>query len=173
MNHDDTVRCQLKSTHVAFRVVHTIFLRHFIDETEATRPRFPRMFMQEQSSPISLRLVHPEAKLKVCDASLHEDLELKLTRFACLHQFNQGTEKPDTFENQSTTLVPRRGCVAQLPPSAPHHSCSSLSHSPPRGRARRPRRRPRHEARVSPGQDAARVHRLIALSSFSVVHGRS
>ena len=50
--------------------------------------------MQEQSSRISLRLVHPEAKLEVCDASLCEALELKLMRFACLHQFNQGTESP-------------------------------------------------------------------------------
>ena len=35
------------------------------------------MLMQEQSSRILLRLVHREAKLEVCDASLYEAFELK------------------------------------------------------------------------------------------------
>ena len=50
------------------------------------------MLMQEQSSCIPLCLVHPEAKLEVCDALLQEVLVLDLTRFACLRQLNQGAE---------------------------------------------------------------------------------
>ena len=52
------------------------------------------MLMQEQSSRISLRLEHPEAKLEVCDTSLHEAFELNLTRLPCLRQLNQGAESP-------------------------------------------------------------------------------
>ena len=46
----DAVRCQQKSTQVAFRFVHIIHLRHLLEETEITGPRIPRMLMREQSS---------------------------------------------------------------------------------------------------------------------------
>ena len=67
-------------------------IHHFLDETEKTRPRIPRMLMQEQSSSTSLCLKHPEEKLEVCDALLHEVLATDLAHFACLRQLNQSTE---------------------------------------------------------------------------------
>ena len=118
-----------RSSYPSSQCGHVILLRHVVDETEATRPRtqgcscknnLPEFRCVSYTLKQNLRcLAHFSKKFRYLTS-----LNLPATGVNSIWVL-----EARTLENHPTTLTLRHGRAAPPPPSAPHPSCSSLSHS--------------------------------------------